>query len=52
MSWRSSTARRWAGLVAAETSAELVTFTMVQVSMYAAMQIPVGVALDRRREPP
>ena len=40
-----------AGLVAAErfhiTSAELATFTMVQLSVYAAMQIPVGVVLDR-----
>jgi MFS family permease len=40
-----------AGLVAAErfhiTSAQLATFTMVQLFVYAAMQIPVGVILDR-----
>ena len=40
-----------AGLVAAErfhiSSAELATFTMVQLFVYAAMQIPVGVILDR-----
>jgi MFS family permease len=40
-----------AGLIAAErfhiSSAQLATFTMVQLSVYAAMQIPVGVVLDR-----
>ena len=40
-----------AGLMAAErfhiTSAELATFTMVQLSVYAAMQIPIGAILDR-----
>ncbi|MEP7192644.1 MAG: MFS transporter [Actinomycetota bacterium] len=40
-----------AGLIAAErfhiTSAQLATFTMVQLFVYAAMQIPVGVILDR-----
>lgn len=40
-----------AGLVAAErfqiSSAELATFTMVQLFVYAAMQIPVGAILDR-----
>src|SRR5664279_6579596 len=40
-----------AGLIAAQrfhiTSAELATFTMVQLFVYAAMQIPVGVILDR-----
>ena len=40
-----------AGLVAAErfdiSSTELATFTMVQLFVYAAMQIPVGVMLDR-----
>jgi len=40
-----------AGLVAAErfhiSSAQLATFTMVQLFVYAAMQIPVGVVLDR-----
>jgi len=40
-----------AGLIAAErfdiSSAQLATFTMVQLSVYAAMQIPVGVILDR-----
>lgn len=40
-----------AGLVAAErfhiTSAQLATFTMVQLLVYAAMQIPVGAMLDR-----
>lgn len=40
-----------AGLVAAErfhiTSAQLATFTMVQLFVYAAMQIPVGAILDR-----
>ena len=40
-----------AGLIAAErfhiSSAQLATFTMVQLLIYAAMQIPVGVMLDR-----
>src|SRR5664280_2186434 len=40
-----------AGLIAAErfhiSSAQLATFTMVQLLVYAAMQIPVGVVLDR-----
>ncbi len=40
-----------AGLMAAErfhiSSAELATFTMVQLSVYAAMQIPIGAILDR-----
>src|SRR5664279_2176936 len=40
-----------AGLIAAQrfhiTSAELATFTMVQLLVYAAMQIPVGVIVDR-----
>ena len=40
-----------AGLIAAErfhiSSAQLATFTMVQLLVYAAMQIPVGVMLDR-----
>lgn len=40
-----------AGLVAADrfhiSSAQLGTFTMVQLFVYAAMQIPVGVVLDR-----
>ena len=40
-----------AGLVAAErfhiSSAELATFTMVQLSVYAVMQIPIGAILDR-----
>lgn len=40
-----------AGLVAAErfhiSSAELATLTMVQLFVYAAMQIPVGAMLDR-----
>ena len=40
-----------AGLIAAErfqiSSAELATFTVVQLFVYAAMQIPVGVVLDR-----
>ena len=40
-----------AGLVAAErfhiSSAQLATFTMVQLLVYAAMQIPVGAMLDR-----
>jgi MFS family permease len=40
-----------AGLIAAErfhiSSAQLATFTMVQLSVYAAMQIPVGAILDR-----
>ena len=40
-----------AGLVAAErfhiTSAQLAAFTMVQLLVYAAMQIPVGAMLDR-----
>ncbi len=40
-----------AGLLAAErfhiASAELATFTMVQLFVYAAMQIPVGALLDR-----
>jgi len=40
-----------AGLVAAErfhiTSAQLATFTMVQLFVYAAMQVPVGAILDR-----
>ncbi len=40
-----------AGLIAAErfdiSSAQLATFTMVQLFVYAAMQIPVGVMLDR-----
>lgn len=40
-----------AGLIAAErfhiSAGELATFTVVQLSVYAAMQIPVGVLLDR-----
>ncbi len=40
-----------AGLLAAErfdiTASQLATFTVVQLSVYAAMQIPVGVLLDR-----
>jgi MFS family permease len=40
-----------AGLIAAQRfhirSAQLATFTMVQLFVYAAMQIPVGVILDR-----
>jgi sugar phosphate permease len=40
-----------AGLVAAErfhiSSAQLATFTMVQLFVYAAMQVPVGAMLDR-----
>jgi len=40
-----------AGLVAAQrfhiSSAQLATFTMVQLLVYAAMQIPVGAMLDR-----
>ena len=40
-----------AGLIAAErfhiTSTQLATFTMVQLFVYAAMQVPVGVVLDR-----
>ena len=40
-----------AGLVAADrfhiTAAQLATFTVVQLLVYAAMQIPVGVLLDR-----
>ena len=40
-----------AGLIAAErfhiSSAQLATFTMVQLFVYAAMQIPVGAMLDR-----
>lgn len=40
-----------AGLIAAErfhiSSAQLATFTMVQLFVYAAMQVPVGVVLDR-----
>jgi sugar phosphate permease len=40
-----------AGLVAAErfhiSSAQLATFTMVQLLVYAGMQIPVGAVLDR-----
>ena len=40
-----------AGLIAAErfhiSSAQLATFTMVQLFVYAAMQIPVGAILDR-----
>ena len=40
-----------AGVLAAErfhvTSAELATFTMVQLLVYAAMQVPVGAMLDR-----
>lgn len=40
-----------AGLVAADrfdiSSAELATFAMVQLGVYAAMQIPVGALLDR-----
>jgi sugar phosphate permease len=40
-----------AGLIAAErfhiSSAQLATFTMVQLFVYAAMQIPVGVLVDR-----
>jgi len=40
-----------AGLIAAErfhiTSAQLATFTMVQLFVYAAMQVPVGAVLDR-----
>jgi MFS family permease len=40
-----------AGLIAAErfhiSSTQLATFTMVQLFVYAAMQIPVGVILDR-----
>ncbi|HET9022507.1 MAG TPA: MFS transporter [Ornithinibacter sp.] len=42
-----------AGLLAAErfdiTAAQLSTFTVVQLAVYAAMQIPVGVLLDRYR---
>ena len=40
-----------AGLLAADrfdiTAAQLATFTVVQLAVYAAMQIPVGVLLDR-----
>jgi len=40
-----------AGLLAAErfhiSAAQLATFTVVQLSVYAAMQIPVGVLIDR-----
>jgi MFS family permease len=40
-----------AGLIAAErfhiSSAQLATFTMVQLFVYAAMQVPVGALLDR-----
>ena len=40
-----------AGLLAAErfdiTAAQLSTFTVVQLSVYAAMQVPVGVLIDR-----
>ena len=40
-----------AGLIAAErfhiTAAQLATFTVVQLLVYAAMQVPVGVLLDR-----
>ncbi len=40
-----------AGLIAADrfdiSSAQLATFTMVQLFVYAAMQVPVGVILDR-----
>src|SRR5665213_3015230 len=40
-----------AGLVAAErfhiSSTQLATFTMVQLFVYAAMQVPVGAMLDR-----
>jgi len=40
-----------AGLIAAErfhiSSAQLATFTMVQLFVYAVMQVPVGVILDR-----
>lgn len=40
-----------AGLIAAQrfhiSSAQLATFTMVQLFVYAAMQIPVGVMVDR-----
>lgn len=40
-----------AGITAAErfgiTASQLATFTMVQLLVYAAMQIPVGVVLDR-----
>ena len=40
-----------AGLIAADrfhiTAAQLATFTVVQLLVYAAMQIPVGVLLDR-----
>src|SRR5450756_2801651 len=40
-----------AGLVAAErfhiSSAQLATFTMLQLFVYAAMQVPVGAILDR-----
>ncbi|MBC9956402.1 MFS transporter [Yimella sp. cx-51] len=40
-----------AGVLAAErfdiTSAQLATFTMVQLLVYAAMQVPVGAMLDR-----
>jgi MFS family permease len=40
-----------AGLIAADrfhiSSAQLATFTMVQLAVYAAMQIPVGALLDR-----
>ncbi len=40
-----------AGLIAAErfhiSSAQLATFTMVQLAVYAGMQIPVGALLDR-----
>jgi sugar phosphate permease len=42
-----------AGLLAAErfdiSAAQLSTFTVVQLAVYAAMQIPVGVLLDRYR---
>ena len=40
-----------AGLLAADrfqiSAAQLATFTVVQLSVYAAMQIPVGVLIDR-----
>ena len=40
-----------AGLLAAErfdiSAAQLATFTVVQLAVYAAMQIPVGVLIDR-----
>ena len=52
-SWPSSTAPRSGspGLLAADrfdiSAAQLSTFTVVQLAVYAAMQIPVGVLIDR-----